>query len=336
MATKWTWGDMWQDYTRQDGPMQSRCGTPTSEREDREDHGSNGLTCLPERRGNNACKQTTTVDATIHVVACTFSGPVVTRLLPMGNCKGQCVPEHSDTRRHSATHSTDLCKCQVIYAESSASSRQILSTLNNLVIDTASLNNHVKQNTTEPLNPRSERYSIASVVFEAVIFRYSSLTPIFAEPGDIARQACFAKVNHFPYKIGKTTFQNMHCGLLTPGVTSYELQLDIYALAFRLTGCHTTISTHCTSRKFLDVNFLLDILGTDIRCHTCRPSTFPKQFFNLVSEAPTEEVLQFSDYVLKKTKFLMTNTIVPLPRPQCGQSLRIKYLLSQQMVLKLQ
>ncbi|KAJ4450668.1 hypothetical protein ANN_02097 [Periplaneta americana] len=30
--------------------MQSRCGTPTSEREDREDHGSDGLTCLPERR----------------------------------------------------------------------------------------------------------------------------------------------------------------------------------------------------------------------------------------------------------------------------------------------
>ncbi|KAJ4434380.1 hypothetical protein ANN_22940 [Periplaneta americana] len=31
----------------------SRCGTPTSEREDREDHGSDGLTCLPKRRGNN-------------------------------------------------------------------------------------------------------------------------------------------------------------------------------------------------------------------------------------------------------------------------------------------
>ncbi|KAJ4428094.1 hypothetical protein ANN_24108 [Periplaneta americana] len=52
-ATKWTWGDMWRDYTRQDGPMQSRCGTPTSEREDREDHGSDGLIRLPERRGNN-------------------------------------------------------------------------------------------------------------------------------------------------------------------------------------------------------------------------------------------------------------------------------------------
>ncbi|KAJ4431773.1 hypothetical protein ANN_20378 [Periplaneta americana] len=45
-ATKWTWGDMWRDYIRQDGPMQSRCGTPTSEREDREDHGSDGLTRL--------------------------------------------------------------------------------------------------------------------------------------------------------------------------------------------------------------------------------------------------------------------------------------------------
>ncbi|KAJ4425646.1 hypothetical protein ANN_27842 [Periplaneta americana] len=43
-------GDMWRDYIRQDGPMQSRCGTPTSEREDREDHGSGGLTCLPKRR----------------------------------------------------------------------------------------------------------------------------------------------------------------------------------------------------------------------------------------------------------------------------------------------
>ncbi|KAJ4441972.1 hypothetical protein ANN_11836 [Periplaneta americana] len=46
-------GDMWRDYIRQDGPMQSRCGTPTSEREDREDSGSDGLTCLPKRRGNN-------------------------------------------------------------------------------------------------------------------------------------------------------------------------------------------------------------------------------------------------------------------------------------------
>ncbi|KAJ4447321.1 hypothetical protein ANN_09325 [Periplaneta americana] len=51
-ATKWTWGT-WRDYIRQDGPMQSRCGTPTSEREDREDHCSDGLTCLPKRRGNN-------------------------------------------------------------------------------------------------------------------------------------------------------------------------------------------------------------------------------------------------------------------------------------------
>ncbi|KAJ4435157.1 hypothetical protein ANN_23733 [Periplaneta americana] len=46
-------GDMWRDYTRQDGPMQSRCGTPKSEREDREDHVSDGLTCLPKRRENN-------------------------------------------------------------------------------------------------------------------------------------------------------------------------------------------------------------------------------------------------------------------------------------------
>ncbi|KAJ4436316.1 hypothetical protein ANN_18947 [Periplaneta americana] len=46
-------GDMWLDYIRQDGLMQSRCGTPTSERVDREDHSSDGLTCLPKRRGNN-------------------------------------------------------------------------------------------------------------------------------------------------------------------------------------------------------------------------------------------------------------------------------------------
>ncbi|KAJ4437921.1 hypothetical protein ANN_13860 [Periplaneta americana] len=40
-------GDMWRDYIRQDGPMQSRCGTLTSERGDREDHVSDGLICLP-------------------------------------------------------------------------------------------------------------------------------------------------------------------------------------------------------------------------------------------------------------------------------------------------
>ncbi|KAJ4440168.1 hypothetical protein ANN_08306 [Periplaneta americana] len=50
-------GDMWRDYTRQDGPMQSRCGTPTSERKDRQDHGSDGQTCLPKRRGNNGRRE---------------------------------------------------------------------------------------------------------------------------------------------------------------------------------------------------------------------------------------------------------------------------------------
>ncbi|KAJ4435067.1 hypothetical protein ANN_23641 [Periplaneta americana] len=49
-ATKWTWGELWRGYTRQDGPMQSRCGTTTSEREDREDHCSDDLT---QRRGNS-------------------------------------------------------------------------------------------------------------------------------------------------------------------------------------------------------------------------------------------------------------------------------------------
>ncbi|KAJ4442072.1 hypothetical protein ANN_11938 [Periplaneta americana] len=37
ILTKWIMGDMWRDYIRQDGPMQSGCGTFTSEREDRED-----------------------------------------------------------------------------------------------------------------------------------------------------------------------------------------------------------------------------------------------------------------------------------------------------------
>ncbi|KAJ4448049.1 hypothetical protein ANN_10061 [Periplaneta americana] len=53
-------------------------------------------------------------------------------------------------------------------------------------------------------------------------------TPIV--PEDFARQACSAKVNNFPYKIGKTTLKNLRCGLLTPGVNSYELQLDVYGL----------------------------------------------------------------------------------------------------------
>ncbi|KAJ4447861.1 hypothetical protein ANN_09870 [Periplaneta americana] len=44
-------GDMWREYTRQDGPMQSQFGTPKSEREDSDDHGSDGLTCLPSQRG---------------------------------------------------------------------------------------------------------------------------------------------------------------------------------------------------------------------------------------------------------------------------------------------
>lgn len=53
-------------------------------------------------------------------------------------------------------------------------------------------------------------------------------TPI--ELGHITRQACSVKINNLPCKIGKTTLKNMRCGLLTPGDTSYELQLDIYAL----------------------------------------------------------------------------------------------------------
>ncbi|KAJ4439292.1 hypothetical protein ANN_07413 [Periplaneta americana] len=50
------------------------------------------------------------------------------------------------------------------------------------------------------------------------------------EPGDIAHQACSAKMNNIPYKIGKTTLKNMR---------SYELQLDIYAVEQRF-------SAHCT------------------------------------------------------------------------------------------
>ncbi|KAJ4433632.1 hypothetical protein ANN_15942 [Periplaneta americana] len=63
---------------------------------------------------------TTTVDAIIHIVACTFSGPVATRLLPVGNCKGQLyqniltTPDDMQQRIRQACVSIQPATCRAV------------------------------------------------------------------------------------------------------------------------------------------------------------------------------------------------------------------------------